>query len=160
MDQIEPDVHAGWILSCTGADGGFHSPEQRKSSLQDSAYAIQSLALLRRHDLIDRARCTKWLERAWLLSERGLEQTRWAVVCLSTLDALTSDFVALLESSWLPRHWSLIVSMRVDKQIDHVWSYVQIVSHLFSSSREKFDVWIDGLVENVSESWDLFLDSF
>ena len=156
MGDIEPDLHADWIVNCQHAEGGFHSPEEREPSLQASAYAIQSLALLGRLDLVDRARCAEWIERVWLRGDRDLEQTRCAVTCLATLETLTSDFLALLESGWLPRYWSLVVNMRVDKQIDHCWNYVRIVSHLSSPLSQDFAIWTSGLSENVSEGWAAF----
>lgn len=156
LEKISVDDHTGWILSCGDREGGFHSPQHACCSLKDTCYAVRSLVLLGRLELMDKPRCAEWVERAWYRSERSQEETRYTVICLAMLNMLSTDLIALLESCWLPRYWTLVLSMRIDKQIDHVWNYVQIVSDLFHHSSSAYSTWMDGLEENISEWWDTF----
>jgi hypothetical protein len=156
LQEIDSGLHASWISGCADREGGFRSPERKKPSLKDTANALQSLALLDCIDLVDRALCAAWVERTWLHSDRSFEQTRYAVTCLALLDAPLPGLVALLESSWLPRYRALVLSLRVDKQIDSVWNYVQIVSCLFDPSSADFIAWTAGLAENVTEALTAF----
>ncbi|MBN1314527.1 MAG: M48 family metalloprotease [Anaerolineales bacterium] len=156
LHRINGDEHERWILSCEDREGGFRSPQQASVSLQDTYHAIRSCDWLGCLEKLNGDRCANCVKRLWLHSERTMEQTRFAVASLAILNMLTPDFIALLECSWLPRYRSFVLSMRVDKQIDHVWNYVQIVSSLFDSSSAAYSTWMDGLLENVSEGWKAF----
>jgi len=159
LDLIDADEHGRWIAGCQESAGGFRSPEHRRPNMEDTEMALLALGLLGQAERTDRARCAAWVEPAWLRSDRRPRTTRQLARSLAALGAWTPDLVALLENSWLLRYRALVLSLRVDKQIELVRDYVLIVSSLFPQESASLAYWTEGLAANVSEGWASFLST-
>ena len=133
VDKVDAIGCVQWVKSCQTDGGGFKSPINSCETLEDTYYATSSLAMLNGLGEINKSRCAQWIKEEWVKRYKRnpfvVKDTYFAVASLKLLGVIGEKPSSLEQvfDSWLS-HNKGIVQMRVDRNVEDVYYYLNILS--------------------------------